>query len=404
MHQLAPARRPGLALRPRRSIIRRLAVALAATVVAATACGRPGARPGGAGAPASPVWLCRPGAPGDPCAISLKATVVPPSGAPSVIDPAPAAAPATDCFYIYPTVSRERTLNADLRVQPAETEVAKVQAAPFSTVCRVWSPVYRQVTAAGLVHLYLSGSGSQATKRAFSVAYDSLQTAFDYYLARFNGGRPIVIVAHSQGAVLAIELLQKIFDDHPGVRGRLLMAVILGGNVTVRAGSSTGGTFQHIPACSHLGQTGCVLAYSSYGSRPPADAFFGYPRPVAGTVSLPGQSPAGHRVLCVNPAAIGGGTATLQPWFPAAGPDLPAGITVATPWVRYPDLYRATCREEGGATWLQVTPVPGSIGNRPLISRSSQVTPRFGYHVGDVNLATGNLLADVAAAERTRAG
>ncbi len=330
--------------------------------------------------------------------------MVPPTGAPSVIDPAPAPSPSADCFYIYPTVSREQTLNADLRVQPSETDVAKVQAAPFSTVCRVWSPMYRQVTAAGLVHLYLSGSAPGATSRAFTVAYDSLHAAFEDYLAHFNRGRPIVILAHSQGAVLAIELLQKVFDDHPAVRGRLLMAVILGGNVTVHTGSSTGGTFQHIPACSRLGQTGCVLAYSSFGSRPPADAFFGYPRPVAGTVALPGQSPAGHRVLCVNPAAIGGGTATLQPWFPAAGPDLPAGTTVATPWVRYPDLYRASCRQDGGATWLQVTPIPGSVGNRPLISRSSQVTPRFGYHVGDVNLATGNLLADVAAAERTRAG
>lgn len=394
------AGRPGRRLRPGRG---HLIAGLLAGLLTLAACGSPATRSQPAPVSGATVWLCRPGATPDPCTTSLKATVVPPQGAPSVNDPAPDTSSRFDCFYIYPTVSQEESMNASRQVQMAEIEAAKAQAAPFSTVCRVWSPIYRQVTAPGLVKLFLSGSGA-ATRKAYAVAYSSLQAAFEDYLHHHNGGRPIVILAHSQGAVLAIELLQKLFDESPAMRKRLIMAVILGGNVTVESGSAAGGTFSHIPACTRMGQDGCVLAYSSFGSQPPPNAYFGYPRAVPGTETLRGQSPSGHQVLCVNPAAVNGGIGVLQPWFPASGTDLPTRLRITTPWVIYPHLYTAQCRHAGGATWLQVTPIPGSVGERPLISESKQVTAQFGYHVGDVNLATGNLLADVAAAERSRPG
>ena len=56
-----------------------------------------------------------------------------------------------DCFYVYPTVSSETSTNADLRVQPAEQDVAEAQASRFSQVCRVWAPMYRQETLAALL-------------------------------------------------------------------------------------------------------------------------------------------------------------------------------------------------------------------------------------------------------------
>ena len=385
---------------PRRRL-RRLGAGLAVLAVALAACGGSTGRKPAVGKDPT-VWLCHPGSAGDPCATSLRATVVPSGGAPSIVDPAPDTASRFDCFYIYPTVSQESTDNADLQVQQSEIETAKVQAAPFSTTCRVWAPIYRQVTRGGLVRLYLAGPRSQATRSGYAVAYSSLQAAFEDYLARYNHGRPIVILAHSQGAIIAIELLQKVFDGNPALRRRLVMAIVLGGNVTVRSGAATGGSFSHIPVCGPTVAKGCVLAYSSFPSQPPADAFFGYPRAVPG--GQPVASGPDMHVACVNPASGTGGSETLLSWFPVGPTTVPAGLHVTTPWVIYPDLYTASCRQGGGASWLQVTPIPDRVAGRPVITETRDLGPRWGFHVADFNLATGNLVADVAAAERAWRG
>ena len=48
-------------------------------------------------------------------------------------------------------------------------------------------------------------------------------------------------------------------------------------------------------------------------------------------------------------------------------------------------------------TWLQVDDVGTSADRRPRVTESSG--PDWGYHDEDVNLALGNLLADVAGQE-----
>ncbi len=328
------------------------------------------------------VWLCRPGLANDPCTSSLATTVVKASGATSVANAKPAAASGFDCFYVYPTVSREPTLNADLKVQKAETNVAIAQASRFSTVCRVFAPIYRQVTLAGLF--------AQGGLAAVTTAYQSLLAGFDDYLAHRNDGRPIVFIGHSQGAAILIRLLAGVVDHDAKLRNRLVLAIVLGGDVEVRTGSPAGGSFANIPLCSRAGEAGCVIAYSSFPGQPPVTALFG--RPGQG-VALQSQqtATAGLQVACVNPAAVGGGSALLDPYFPSLG-------RVATPWISYPALYRAACHTAHGATWLQVDKATGSSDARPVVTELAG--PDWGYHTDDVNLALGNLVADVAAAER----
>ena len=62
----------------------------------------------------------------------------------------PAADPAFDCFYVYPTVSTAKGRNAPKRSAPEIVRVVRAQAALFQRVCRLYAPVYRQVTLAGL--------------------------------------------------------------------------------------------------------------------------------------------------------------------------------------------------------------------------------------------------------------
>jgi hypothetical protein len=105
--------------------------------------------------------------------------------------------------------------------------------------------------------------------------------------------------------------------------------------------------------------------------------------------------PATEEVLCTNPAALGGGSGKLDPYFstaPFAGP-LGAVIdaapaSVATRWVSVPGLYRARCRRANGAVWLGITPVAGDP--RPLVNE--RIGADWGLHLYDVNLPLGNLV------------
>lgn len=329
---------------------------------------------------AGTVWLCRPGLADDPCTANLTATAVRADGKRSVQHAAPASNPPIDCFYVYPTVSAQKTENANLRVDPAETAVAVAQASRFSQVCRVYAPMYRQLT--------LQAIAGHITARGATTAYLSVLAAWRDYLAHFNHGRGVVLIGHSQGSSLLIPLIRNQIDNDPAQRARLVSALLMGGNVTVPVGKSVGGDFQHVAACRATDQVGCVVAYSSFSSMPPPDSFFGR---VGVSVANPSGSTitaASHlQVLCTNPAALGGGTGSLEPYFPAASQPT-AGVS--TPWVTFPDHYTATCEDRGGASWLQIDTTAVAGDHRPVVTQS--LGPRWGLHLVDVNLALGNLV------------
>jgi hypothetical protein len=330
----------------------------------------------------------------DPCAADLDATVVPAAGPRTVQPLRPAADPAFDCFYVYPTVSTESADNADLAVQPAETQAAIAQASPFSQVCRVWAPMYRQATVSSLL------DGAAVQPAVGDVAYGSLLAGWQDYLAHYNQGRPFIFIGHSQGAAMLIRLISTQIDPNPVLRRRLVSAIMAGGNVTVPAGKLVGATFRALPLCAAITETGCVIAYSTFPSQPPADALFG--RPGQGVSLMSGQmGTAGLQVACVNPAALGGGTAPLTPYFPRSASPPPAP-PVRTTWVTYPDLYTAGCQTGAGATWLQVSTVAGASKGRPVLTEN--LGPAWGYHVADINLALGNLVQDVRLQEAAYRG
>ena len=336
----------------------------------------------------STVWLCRPNQAADPCTTSRAATTVTGTGTTSPsLAPASPQARRFDCFYVYPTVSAETSENADLTVQPAERAAAIVQASRFSQRCTLWAPMYRQVTVAGLKGAAL-GAG-------VVTAYASLLATWKDYLAHDNHGRPIIFIGHSQGASMLIRLLQTQIDPSPRLRKRMVSAILLGGNVQVLPGRAVGGTFRNIATCGSASQTGCVIAYSSFGSTPPANSLFG--RAGRGVSLLSGQTVSGsQQVACVNPVTFSALAGNLQPYFRSATAQ-PSGTRVLTPWVTFPSLYSAQCRQSAGASWLQVTATPAPADARPTVSAT--LGPQWGYHLDDVNLALGNLVTDVGREE-----
>ena len=339
------------------------------------------------------VWLCRPGEAGNPCTANLTTTVVDGRGATHVEQASPAKNPPIDCFYVYPTISEQTTINANLDIGLREREIAIAQASRFSQVCKVYAPVYRQITLSALDH------PGRITLADALLAYRGVVTAFRDYLAHYNDGRGVVFIGHSQGATILIRLLQQEVDRKPAVRSRLVSALLLGGNVTVRKGQTAGGDFAHIPACSSSGQTGCVIAYSSFTTKPPANSQFGRTTSDAGVNLLAPRNPSPNlQIMCVNPASPGGGSAPLDPYIPSLVlAFLPSGSAppVKTPWVAFRGEYTAGCESSGNATWLQISRVAGAADRRAVLTRLQD--PGLGLHILDVNIALGNLVALVRA-------
>src|SRR6185436_13108617 len=83
-------------------------------------------------------WLCRPGRP-DPCALPLPTAALNPDGYGATGFATPAADPPIDCFYVYPTVSRDPGDNSDLDPGIEEKGVATVQFGRFAGLCRPYA-------------------------------------------------------------------------------------------------------------------------------------------------------------------------------------------------------------------------------------------------------------------------
>jgi Protein of unknown function (DUF3089) len=358
---------------------------------------------GVASAKSSTVWLCKGGGASDPCRENRTATVVTYNGATrteTVQKAIKHGSPGVDCFYVYPTVSEQEGPNANLTIEPQEKQIAIDQASRFSQDCKVYAPMYPQLT------LKAINNPGGITEEDELKAYAGVQGAFLEYMRKFNKGRGIVLIGHSQGALMLENLIKQDFDPNPALRKQLVSAILLGGNVLVPEGQLEGGTFQHVPACQSATDTACVIAYSSFLKEPPENADFGRP----GSALLEGGAvPPGTQVLCVNPTLLSqnGGTGNLLTYAPTtpfpgtlgAGSPVPSA---STPWVEAPGLYTAQCKHENGASWLQVS-LRGGLSEEvqsELAARNELaeelIGPEWGLHLYDVNIALGNLVNTVA--------
>src|SRR3954469_20689977 len=196
------------------------------------------------------VWLCKPGLGHNPCTPGLGTTRFSPTGKRlGVSHPRRARHPKVDCFYVYPTVSNQQTALADRHVDPEERSIALYQAARYSQYCRVFAPMYRQRTLKGL----FSGSAHGLVAHK---AYVDVVRAWRTYLRRYNHGRGVVLMGHSQGSFVLRRLIAREVDRKRSVRRRMLSAVLLGGNVTNR-------DFKRVRPCRSRRQLHCVIAFST---------------------------------------------------------------------------------------------------------------------------------------------
>src|SRR3954471_16281974 len=225
-----------------RSLSHALCLAVAAAALALAAAGS---------ASAKTVWLCSPQQAKDPCDYGLTTTVIKPDNSRSTEKTKAARHPKADCFYVYPTVSDQKSTNATLAKDPEIKAIATYQASRFQQGCRVWAPMYKQVTLVGIA------DPSKVSALNSGIAYKSARAAFRDYIKHDNHGRGFVLIGHSQGSFVLRQLISDEIDGRPALRKRFVSALLLGGNVTNKE-------YKHVGDCAKAGQTGCVVAWSMF--------------------------------------------------------------------------------------------------------------------------------------------
>jgi len=336
-------------------------------------------------------WLCRPGR-HDACDIDLTTTVIAANGKLTRENWAADPKAAIDCFYVYPTVSNDASGNSDMTPGPEEVNVIKAQAARFGSQCRVYAPLYRQVSLAAL-RAILAGR-SMPVDRA--LAYNDVLDAWNYYLEHDNHGRGVVLIGHSQGSMVLTQLIKSEIDGKP-VQSRIVSALLLGTSLPVPRGKDVGGAFQSMPLCRSSKQTGCVVTYASFraNSPPPPNSRFG--------------KVAGENMMsaCTNPASLAGGSGELHAYMSTHGSGVSAaevvqkswvtGQTIDTPFVSLPGMLTAECVSNEKGSYLAIT-VHGDRADPRAdditgdVVRDGQVLPDWGLHLIDVGVAMGNLI------------
>jgi hypothetical protein len=339
--------------------------------------------------------------PNNPCAAALSVTDFHADGTTSVtaLPQAPEDV-GVDCFYAYPTVDvglfappRNRDF-PEIELEPI-LDVMAGQAQPFRGLCNVYAPVYRQASLVSFMQ-------DEATReRALQYGYEDVADAFDYYLRAAKPGRPLVLLAHSQGSMVMLRLIERHIQDDAALRERLVVAALVGplGGFQVPKGTLVGGTLKDLPLCDSEQQTGCVLTYNSFVKENPPNAEF---------TKITGGVPAGYDTGCSNPAGNGDAVTRLKgalfvARYRQAGLTIPldwGGTKVDTDYARFDGLYTGQCKASTlGLSYLEiaVAPLAGDVRKNPVpFDNLALSDPSLGLHALDYAFVAGDLYSAVA--------
>jgi len=163
-----------------------------------------------------------------------------------------------DVFYIYPTLftnKRDARWNADITEASTQAQVIQKavanQASAWVKAANLYVPFYRQAHYRIFVEPYAS-QGQQAGV----LAYQDVKRAFAVYLKNYNNSKPIIIAAHSQGALHAKKLLKEFFDGKP-LQEKLIAAYLVG----IRIKETE---FANIPVLETPQGTGGFVSWNTY--------------------------------------------------------------------------------------------------------------------------------------------
>lgn len=257
-----------------------------------------------------------------------------------------------DVFFIHPTTytgkggSGNAAIDNQALNQKTDESTILFQASAFNQHARVFAPRYRQ---AHLSNFYIS---RETAAPYFDTAYSDVRTAFEHYLQNDHHNRPIIIAAHSQGAMLAIRLLQEYFEGKP-LSAKLVAAYVVGWPVSRN-------DFSQLPVCTTPDATGCFVSWRTF-----KEGFI--------PEYIQKEAPA---AWVTNPLTWR--TDTIPAAFALNKGSVLRNFNKVVPGV-------ADARAHGGVLWVSKLRFPGAF----LLNTSN-------YHIGDINLFYVNIRQNVA--------
>ena len=162
-----------------------------------------------------------------------------------------------DVFFIHPTTFLKHKRkpvkwNADVENAQlnAKTDYSTIlyQASVFNASCRIYAPRFRQAHIASFF-----SKDTALTSQAFTIAYNDVKSAFQYYLDHENKGRPIIIASHSQGTLHAARLIKEFFEAQP-LSNQLVVAYLWGMPIPPKY-------FKQISICNDSMKTNCIVGW-----------------------------------------------------------------------------------------------------------------------------------------------
>lgn len=172
---------------------------------------------------------------------------------------------SVDVFFLHPTMytkgRKDGSMNADIDdyYLNAKTDYSTIlyQASVFNQHARVFAPRFREAH----ISAYFIKDREKALA-AFDLAYQDIKTAFEYYLANHNAGRPLIIASHSQGSTHAIRLMAEYFANKP-LQKQLVVAYIIGMGIPEEK-------LNGLRVCRDSTETGCLVGWRTLrrGYRP----------------------------------------------------------------------------------------------------------------------------------------
>ncbi|WP_374764970.1 DUF3089 domain-containing protein [Yunchengibacter salinarum] len=309
---------------------------------------------------AQAAWAARPG-------MESPATEIPEGTARTAV------VPAADVFYIHPTTYlKDDRWNAPLDDRDANRWLNRLvlrhQASAFNLAGRVFVPRYRQAVFGAF--LDDSGQGGQAIMNA----YPDVARAFDHFIEKEAGDRPIILAGHSQGAMHLKRLLaEKVVGTK--LMDRLVAAYAIGDTVSVERDV---GALEGIDVCTGPTDTGCLVSWLTFAPDGDPSMLLDF---FNATPGLDGAKRAGSTLLCTNPLTFTpGGAAEKDANRGAIALDMDSD-RLGPPVEGYTG---ARCGDDG---ILYLTRAPGDAWQ-------DYVMPGGNFHVYDINLFYMNLRAN----------
>jgi hypothetical protein len=192
-------------------------------------------------------------------------------------------------FYVHPTTYLKRDrwnapISGDAESDNRVGLFVQSQAGALNSSGKIWAPRYRQAAFGAFL------LRSSDADKALGLAYSDVAAAFDEFL-RQNTQGPIILAAHSQGALHLSRLLR---ERNAQLNDRLVAAYVVGWPLSTTADLPA----MNLPACTAPDQGGCILSWQSFGQPANPDLIMDA---WEGTKGPTGIERKRREMLCVNP-------------------------------------------------------------------------------------------------------